>query len=248
MTTTRLYCITNSCNGKMYVGVTCGTLVKRWWTHQRDSAKGSPLPLHRAIRKYGASVFSVEELFEYPTRNEALDAERYLIAVLDLRSSVGYNASEGGDGGNTMQGRTHTAETKALMSAGAKARGQRPPPMTQEQREALISLNRNKKLPEEHKAKLAAGRDANQHKARAAARARSAEYRAAKAAVLAKPPSPEHDRELAELVTRYGYRARPCSDTTKARISAAYHRRTSAFVIASLPTWSATPDGIISLT
>lgn len=170
MMPTRVYCITNSCNGKMYVGVTCGTLAKRWWTHQRDSAKGSSVPLHRAIRKYGPSVFSLEELFEYPSRDEALEAEKYLIAILGLRSSGGYNASDGGEGGSAMRGRTHSPETRARMSAAqrvrvlsdaAKARMSAAPrgrPRSDATKAKISAALSGRVLSDSHRARIAASR------------------------------------------------------------------------------------------
>ena len=48
-----VYLITNTVNGKVYVGQTINGLSKRWKGHKNDVRNGSQNPLHRAIRKYG---------------------------------------------------------------------------------------------------------------------------------------------------------------------------------------------------
>jgi hypothetical protein len=48
----RIYLITNTVNGKVYVGKTIGELRRRWSQHIKVAKKGSPTHFSNAIRKY----------------------------------------------------------------------------------------------------------------------------------------------------------------------------------------------------
>ena len=52
-----VYLITNTVNGKVYVGQTINGLSKRWKGHKNDVRKGSQNPLHRAIRCTGRHLW-----------------------------------------------------------------------------------------------------------------------------------------------------------------------------------------------
>jgi len=92
-----IYLITNAFNGKQYVGQTVKSLQCRWKTHvYRAIHSILHLPLHRAIRKYGAQNFIVREL--YVTRNEK-DLNRMEVHYIKKFNTVtpnGYNISPGG--------------------------------------------------------------------------------------------------------------------------------------------------------
>ena len=57
-----IYKITNTINGKMYIGKTELTIEKRFQQHCKDSQrdKMSNRPLYKAMRKYGVEFFSIE--------------------------------------------------------------------------------------------------------------------------------------------------------------------------------------------
>lgn len=96
-TPTKLYCITCNTNGKMYVGLTCRDLDTRWNEHVKAAKGQQPaFKLQHAIRKYGIDAFNKEVLFEYPSLEEAAEAEIQLIAHLNLMRE-GYNSAPGGD-------------------------------------------------------------------------------------------------------------------------------------------------------
>lgn len=95
-----VYKITNSINGKMYIGQTSRDIDVRWREHIRDSSdKPSSVYfslLHCAIRKYGADAFVVECVEECD--DSVLDErEQYWIKHLETREN-GYNITRGGQG------------------------------------------------------------------------------------------------------------------------------------------------------
>lgn len=93
-----IYKITNNINGKIYIGKTCNTIEHRLKEHIRDSRKKQLeiRPLYRAMNKYGAENFSIEEIEECPTEIVS-DREQYWIAYY-RGYEEGYNATKGGDG------------------------------------------------------------------------------------------------------------------------------------------------------
>lgn len=178
-----LYCITCLVTGKMYVGITSGTLDYRWAGHLHKSRKGSKLKFHNAVRKYGAAAFERAPLYSYPDVEQAKQAERALIAALDL-VATGYNTSPGGDEIYSWKGRERTPEhianhTRALKgrympprSEAAKAKqsaaisGRK---YSKEHCEKIAAKLRGKPLTEERRAKISDSRRRN-HALRLAAR------------------------------------------------------------------------------
>jgi len=95
-----IYKITNKLNGKVYIGKTNNSIEQRFKEHLRDSRKVTEenRPLYRAMNKYGAENFSVEQIEECASAN-APEREQYWIAYY-LGYENGYNATRGGDGKN----------------------------------------------------------------------------------------------------------------------------------------------------
>lgn len=104
----RIYCITNSANGKRYVGQTIQSIETRW--RQHCSLQGKCRAIESAIRKYGAGAFSIEEIASAESQSELDALEQEWIARLDTVSPNGYNLSGGGEGAGAMHD-----ETKAIM-------------------------------------------------------------------------------------------------------------------------------------
>lgn len=94
-----VYIITNTLNGKQYVGKTIHTAEKRWQEHQNESLleRSKDRPLYAALRKYPINVFSVETYATNLTDKEATELEVKLIEKLNSFKN-GYNATVGGDG------------------------------------------------------------------------------------------------------------------------------------------------------
>lgn len=94
-----IYQVTNSINGKVYIGQTTRTIEARWKQHLADSAM-DPMPcnsyLHNAIKKYGSDAFTVTEI-EQCDNADLNDREIYWIDYFDSYNN-GYNLSRGGGG------------------------------------------------------------------------------------------------------------------------------------------------------
>lgn len=91
-----IYKTTNEINGKFYVGKD---------TFNNPNYLGSGIKLKRAIKKYGRCNFK-KEIIEYCDSLLKLN-EREIYWINKLNSiKCGYNISEGGDGGNTIEGKT----------------------------------------------------------------------------------------------------------------------------------------------
>ena len=129
-----VYKITNTKNGKMYIGYTGQTIEQRWRRHCRDAFSGKyDYKFVRAIKKYGPESFIIETLEVVESKEMGLARERELIKEYNSRE-LGYNTHEGGRGGHTgayhkngrsgaanhMFGKHHTEETKAKAAATRK--------------------------------------------------------------------------------------------------------------------------------
>lgn len=100
-----IYKITNSINGKIYIGKTENIDPNiRWESHKRDSIKESNKnrPLYRAMNKYGIKNFTFDVIDECNDSNELCEMEKKYIlqfrSYVGLSDSNGYNATIGGDG------------------------------------------------------------------------------------------------------------------------------------------------------
>ncbi len=149
----RVYEITNSVNGKRYIGVTVGTVAARWKQHLRQAKSGwGAAALHAAINLYGVKAFSTREIACATDYNSLLAIEVMLIAQEGTKTPIGYNMTDGGEG---IVGLVRTPEHCAKISAGQAAAWARRTP---EERAAMIAkssaTNTGKTLSDEHKQKL----------------------------------------------------------------------------------------------
>jgi group I intron endonuclease len=147
-----IYRLTNTVNGKIYIGQTSVGLEQRWRQHCYQVTAGSTYHVHNAIRKYGPDAFT-REILEETTTELINDRETYWIARFESKTT-GYNMTDGGDGQRGwvpseetrakiraarigqhagenhplhgtkggFYGKTHTTETKAKMSEVAKGK------------------------------------------------------------------------------------------------------------------------------
>ena len=107
-----IYLLTNTVNGKQYVGQTSYGLEKRWREHCQDARRGFPRYLYNAIRKYGPDAFTYE-ILEHTTIEDVNARETYWISELKTLEH-GYNMTEGGGG---VRGWVPSEDTRAKMSA-----------------------------------------------------------------------------------------------------------------------------------
>lgn len=98
-----VYKITNIINGKVYIGQTKFTAEERFEHHCKKALEeNADFELSRAIKKYGKEKFKVEVLEEVKTREEACFFEiAYIKKYNSTNRDVGYNMTNGGEGGNT---------------------------------------------------------------------------------------------------------------------------------------------------
>ncbi|MBQ9479005.1 MAG: GIY-YIG nuclease family protein [Selenomonadaceae bacterium] len=144
-----VYLITNTVNGKKYVGQTARPLGQRIREHTI-----SEYPIGCAMRKYGRENFTVEILAEGNTIEELCELERFYISTHNTTDpECGYNLTEGGE---HIAGWHHTDQARANISAALAGK-----PFTEEHKEALRQANLGennpmygKHLTDEHKAKL----------------------------------------------------------------------------------------------
>ena len=100
-----IYRITNTVDGKVYVGQTWKTLQRRWREHRNST---SCRKLARAIKAHGRESFKIELLTFAATQPVADHLESHFINLFDS-IHTGYNIREGGAQGSLPP------ETKARM-------------------------------------------------------------------------------------------------------------------------------------
>ena len=92
-----IYLVTNTINGKQYVGFSIEPDVREY-KHTWESKSGSPQAIHRAMRKYGVESFTFDIIFEHDDPKWTLKVmEPHFIAWYDTYEN-GYNATLGGEG------------------------------------------------------------------------------------------------------------------------------------------------------
>jgi group I intron endonuclease len=99
-----VYRITNTVNGKKYVGCTKLTIALRWARHKSAARRGSSYAIHRAIRKYGHENFILDMLETVEgTHADLMAAEIQQIALHKCIAPLGYNITRGGEGVHLVQ-------------------------------------------------------------------------------------------------------------------------------------------------
>jgi len=97
-----VYLITNTVNGKFYVGQFARNLPiqRRLYEHIWTASKGSTTYFHKALRKYGREAFTLSILQDGIQNKAELDAaeERFIRTLKSGDPRIGYNMTFGGDG------------------------------------------------------------------------------------------------------------------------------------------------------
>lgn len=106
-----LYLITNTANGKQYVGQTTAPLRNYWLRRLADARSGQHrnMPIYNAIRKHGEDVFQCDCIFAAFDKAALDAAEDRLITETDSMVPRGYNCRGGGSRGK------HIDAVKAIL-------------------------------------------------------------------------------------------------------------------------------------
>lgn len=192
-----VYLVTNTANGKEYVGQTIKTLIARKMGHLRDArTRSDRTPFSRAIRKYGAECFTWQMLMVCSSRADLDATERAYIGILGTKKPEGYNLTDGGKGivGYSREGKPLSAEHKRKISEGLTGR--------------TLSVEHTRKMSEALK-----GKQGQAHSAEA--------KRKIGEAFKGKPLSLEHRRKLSEALKGKpsSMKGRTHSAETKRKIS-----------------------------
>lgn len=144
-----IYCVTCLLTGKLYFGQTVTPIGDRWVRHLSSSKKGSNHKFHRAIRKYGAENFIIEEVLTVSASTEEILKKKldYVEMRLIKRFNTkidGYNSTDGGDKGTV--GLKMSEEAKKKISE-AKRREN----LSAEQRKKLSESKIGEKNPFYHR-------------------------------------------------------------------------------------------------
>lgn len=110
-----VYCWTNSITKKKYIGYTSEGIITRWNKHLMNARAGHDTYFYRSLRKYNIDVWECEELKVTKDHKVAKNSEKKFIKEYNTLVPLGYNSTEGGNGGNTWFG-AGVAKRKRVLS------------------------------------------------------------------------------------------------------------------------------------
>jgi hypothetical protein len=163
-----IYLITNTQNNKHYVGFTSKSVDVRWKQHVHAANginKKSSYLLHRAIKKYGVSNFTVETILETQDRNYALnECEPKFIQKYNSywHNHQGYNMTLGGGSSVVLEDHPNAEAIREKLRNNSK--GHIPwnkgkiNLYSEEVRRKMGASNIGRKASEETKTKMSLGR------------------------------------------------------------------------------------------
>ncbi|NDV93083.1 hypothetical protein GTH32_18095 [Alteromonas sp. 345S023] len=96
-----VYCITCSPTGKKYIGITSGSVARRFDEHVKEASRNSSRPLARAIAEFGVQSFTAKALHSNVPIDSLGDLEKQYIASLNTLYPSGLNANRGGQVSHT---------------------------------------------------------------------------------------------------------------------------------------------------
>jgi group I intron endonuclease len=113
-----IYKITNTINKKIYIGKSVENT-----NSNIISYYGSGVLIARAIEKYGIDMFNKEIIDECKNNSELCEREKYWISYYNSTDrTIGYNISNGGDGGDTLSNHPELNLIKEKISNSLKGR------------------------------------------------------------------------------------------------------------------------------
>ena len=175
-----IYLITNTLNGKKYVGK-CEKP-----SNKTKKYMGSGIYIQSSINKYGVEFFVKEILEENLSKEIICEREKYWIKKLNTKSEFGYNLTDGGDGvvNATEEVRKKISEKNKKYIG--KLHSRYGSKLTEAHKEILRQCNLGKKISEETKKKISDTKKGS--KLSHATRKKMSEYRKGK-------PLPKQVRE-----------------------------------------------------
>ena len=190
--------ITNTKNGKSYIGITTRTLSRRWYEHCFSPNSCGQL-LNKAINKYGKDAFIIETIASARTLEDLKEVEKQLIEQHQTKVPHGYNLTDGGDG-----------------VFGYK--------FTEKQKKRNGDLKRGTKASEETKAKMRVAHSGEKNgfygkNHTEETKRKNAKAHIGKQAMLGKTHSEETRKKISEALTGQG---RPHTEEAKKKISLAH--------------------------
>lgn len=143
-----IYKITNTINGKVYIGQTFD-LAGRWAKHRYMVRQGSKRHLYSAIRKYGEDNFTME-VIEECLEERADEREVFWIMFYDATNSeYGYNETPGGIGCIDYLAEHRKTEFSEKLSKALKGK-----PVSLAARENLSKKLRNREISQGQREKI----------------------------------------------------------------------------------------------
>ncbi len=118
-----IYVVTNTKNGKKYVGQTMRYVEERWEQHillAKQKSESNKNSLATAIIEYGRDAFLIEQVANAMTYAELNELERHWIKKLNTFAPNGYNLNRGGSG--IIKGQSITVKGVTYPSISAAAR------------------------------------------------------------------------------------------------------------------------------
>jgi group I intron endonuclease len=110
----KVYIITNTRTGHVYIGLTSRKVIVRFYEHVIDAYKEKRTPLSAAIRRFTPAAFSVAVLDYANSKIKALSREiQWIRKFKSTNRRCGYNQNDGGSG---MLGLHHDAAWRAAHS------------------------------------------------------------------------------------------------------------------------------------
>jgi len=150
-----VYIHRNKINGKVYIGITCQKVNRRWGGGKNYNGS---IHFFNAIKKYGWNGFEHEIVLTGLTEQQAANKERELIAKYNSMDDIfGYNLTSGGEIGKkytdevrkklseSRKGTVASKETKEKISKASKgtSNGNYGNHLSQEAKEKISLFNKN---------------------------------------------------------------------------------------------------------
>lgn len=147
-----VYKISTTESESLYIGKTVQTLEERFKQHLYNAKNDkSNNHFYNAINKYGPDTFTCE-LVEEIEVDLLSEREKFWIKTFDTFNN-GYNSTEGGEG---LEGFSHSDETKKLISESSKGRLH-----SEETKKKLSEFHKGSKWSDSQRQKIEEAREAN---------------------------------------------------------------------------------------